>query len=158
MSSGHSAVVQRHRDRFRLPGLTIGLACLLSACGGITDPAGGCGAQVDTVQNSLSSYADSGLPIARLAFQQLYTRYPAGCRQKAGGPIHLVITSTADVPLAFSYQVRGYDEKGVYAWQFTSDIRRIGPGEDVDVGIIAESSARVDGPTTAGVSAVNVVQ
>lgn len=157
MSPGRSGV-RRHRGRWGLLGFTSMLACLLSACSGITDPAGGCGAQVDTVQNSLSSYADSGLPIARLAFQQPYTTYPAGCRQKAGGPIHLVITSTAEVPLAFSYQLRGYDGKGVYAWQFTGDIRRIGPGEDVDVGIIAETSARVDGPTTAGFSAVNVVQ
>lgn len=129
-----------------------------AACGATDRVAGGpCVAQQLVIDSTFHTYTDGGVPVAAFGLHQLYSSYPDGCSRNVGGLVDLVITSDAFVPLAFTYTMRGYDQKAVRDWSYDGVVGRIAPSDSIVVGTVVRSRVRVDVNTRVGFGSITVV-
>jgi hypothetical protein len=127
--------------------ILVGLLATTSACDLLfpEEKKEQCVASQQVYSGSFNTFASNGAPVARFSLQQQYTDYsPAGCNNGRGGPVTLTITSTAPVPLAFTYTLEGVGASGLVVWSYQGGVTRIAPGQTIQVGQVASSVVRVD--------------
>ena len=120
----------------------IGILVALSSCDLFTDPE--CTSTAETYTGTFPTFTTIGAPVGQFTLVQSYTSHsPAGCNENSG-PVVLSITSTAPVPLGFSYTLQGLGATGLTVWTYNGVVPRITPGQTISVGQVASTRVHVD--------------
>lgn len=122
-----------------------------------THPTPACTASSQTYSYAAPTFTVAGAPVANFSFNQNYTSYsPALCKADQG-LVNLSITSTAPVPLSFSYNLQGRGATGLIVWSYASTISRIAPGQTINVGQVVNTPVLVNLGVTILLSAITQV-